>query len=96
MLKMTIVKLDLITDIDMENMIQLGMRGGISSITHRNGKQKYTLHYKNLNLYLNLGLKLKTIHRVLEFKQTNWLKKYIDFNTEKRTNATNDFEKDFF
>ena len=41
-------------------------------------------------------MKLTTIHRVLEFKQSDWMKKYINFNTEKRMNAANDFEKDFF
>ena len=41
-------------------------------------------------------MKLTKLHRVLKFKQSEWIKKYIDFNTEKIIGATNDFEKDFF
>ena len=53
------------------------------------------LHYRSLQLYLSLGMKLTKTHRVLKFKQSDWVKKYIHVNTEKR-NAANSFEKDFF
>ena len=65
-------------------------------IPNLNNKTKYVLPYRNLQLYLSLGMKLTKIHRALQFKQSDWMKKYIDFNTEKRKNATNDFDKDFF
>ena len=65
----------------------------ICSVEH---KTHYVLHYRNLQLYLKLGLKLKRIHRVLTFKQEAWMKDYIDYNTQQRAVATNTFEKDFF
>ena len=57
-------------------------------------KTDYVLHYRNIQLYLSLGMKLTKIHKALKFKQSDGMDKYIDFNTEKRTNATNSFEKD--
>ena len=54
------------------------------------------LHYKNLQLYLALGIKLTKVYGISKFKQSNWLKKYIGFNTDERKNAVNSFEKDFF
>ena len=65
-------------------------------IPNLSDKTNYVVHWKNLQLYLSLGIKLSKIHRVLKLKQSDWMKKYIDFNTEKGMNAANDFEKDFF
>ena len=59
-------------------------------------KTNYVLHDRNLQLYLSLGIKLTKSHKVLKFKQSDWMKKYTHFNAEKRTIAANIFEKGFF
>lgn len=59
-------------------------------------KEKYVIHYRNLKYYVAKGMKIAKIHRILSFNQEPWLKPFINFNTEKRKMATNDFEKDFF
>ena len=59
-------------------------------------KKNYVIHIQALNQALQHGLRLDRIHRVIEFNQSPWSKTYIDFNTQLRMAATNDFEKDFF
>ena len=58
-------------------------------------KEKYVLHIKALKQSLNNGLVLKDVHRVIKFDQEAWLKPYIDMNTKLRTEAKNEFEKNF-
>ena len=58
-------------------------------------KINYIVHYRNLEQYFSLGMKLTKIHKVLKFKQCDWMKKYIDFNTEKRMNAGNGLKNIF-
>ena len=59
--------------------------GGVNKLVpNLDNKSKYVLQYRNLELYLSLGMKLVTVHRVLKFKKPDWLKKYINFNTDKR------------
>ena len=55
-------------------------------IPNLGNKINYVVHYRNLQLYLSFGMKLTKIHRVLKFKQSDRIKKYIDFNNEKRMN----------
>ena len=59
-------------------------------------KKNNVVHYRNLKYYLSQGLILKKVHRILEFKQSPWMKPYIDFNTQKRMVATNEADKSLF
>ena len=65
-------------------------------ILNVNHKENYVLHIKILQYYLKQGLKINKINRVVQFKQKEWLKPWIDFNTEKRKKANSDFEKDMY
>ena len=59
-------------------------------------KTKYVIHYKNLIQCLKAGMKLKKIHRGIKFIEYEWMKPYIEMNTNLRTKAKNNFEKDFY
>ena len=65
-------------------------------IPNLRNKNNYVVHYKTLMQYLNLGMELKKIHRGIKFIECDFLKPYIDKNTNLRTQAKNNFEKDFF
>jgi len=97
----------IVVDNDMLSPFSLGMKEKLNISDDKTSKlictlkdkNNYVLHIKNLQLYLSLGLKIKKVHKVLSFDQKAWLNKYIDFNTERRKEASkrkNDFEKDFY
>ena len=59
-------------------------------------KKNYLVQNRILKFYVRNGMIAEKIHNVISFKQSRWLEKYISFNTQKRTKAKNDFEKDFY
>ena len=59
-------------------------------------KERYVVHYKLIKLYIELGLVIKKLHRVLQFRQESWLSPYITLNSEKRQVAANMFEENFY
>ena len=58
-------------------------------------KKNYVVYYRNLKFYLDHGMRLTKIHRVISFTQTRWMEPYISMNTRMRAAAKNDMEKDF-
>ena len=70
-----------------------GVKKLIPNLRHKNN---YVIHYRNLMQCLRLGMKLKKIHSGIKFFESAWLKPYIDKNVILRTQAKNEFEKDFF
>ena len=56
-------------------------------------KTKHMKHYRAFKFYINMGMKVTKIHTIYRFKQSAWLAKYIDHNTQKRTQAKTNFEK---
>ena len=65
-------------------------------MTRLTDKTKYIIHYRALKQALENGLILKKIHKALQFRQKAWLKDYVDYNTRMRSQATNEFDVNFF
>ena len=76
-----------------ERMVINGVEKLIPSLYY---KKRYIIHIRALEQALKHGLELERIHRVIEFKQSAWMKECTDFNIKLRTAAANDFEKDFY
>ena len=79
---------------------QTGLRGVGTEVEklvpNLRNKEHYVLHYRNLQLYISLGMRLKKVHRALKFNQSCWMEPYIRMNTDLRKGAKNDFEKDLY
>ena len=73
--------------------IKFGM--GSKLVPNLRDQDNYVLHYRMLQLYKSLGMVVKKVFKVLKFKQSDWLKGFILFNAQKRTEATNEFDKKF-
>ena len=92
------ISYDMLSDYSKKIADEYGIKvGDVKTLVPNLGNNtKCIFHYKNLQLYLSLGIKLTKINRVFKFRQSDWMKIYINFSSEKRTNAANSFEKNFF
>ena len=59
-------------------------------------KKNYLVHYRLLKFYARHSMIVDKILEIFSFKQSKWLKKYINFSTQKKKRAKNDFESDFY
>ena len=73
-----------------------GSASCVKLIPNLYSKKNYVVHYRNLKFYLQQGLALTKIHRVLHFVQSAWLTPYVEFNTKRRQEAKSPFERNFF
>jgi hypothetical protein len=90
------IEKDLLSPYQQDLGDQLGVKYGAEKLCLTlYDKKKYICHSRNLKFYLKHGMKLKKIHKILQFSQSAWLKPYIDLNTKLRQEADNKFEEGF-
>jgi hypothetical protein len=65
-------------------------------IPNLNAKKEYTLHYRLLKYYIEHGMRLVRVHRVIAFEQSAFMEQYIRMNQDLRAASTEDFEKRFY
>lgn len=85
------IKPEMLSPYQKDLLVKLKMKEGTSTklVPNLFDKENYVVHYRNLQLYLALGMKLTRVHRVLSFKQSPWLKAYIEFiRVNERTPTT--------
>ena len=88
-------KADLISDY-INSVKQLNYKPTLKLMCDLTNKQKYMIHYRMFKFYTKMGMKVTKIHTIYRFKQPRWLEKYINHNTQKRTKAKTNFEKDLY
>ena len=82
---------DYMTDIKFDTYLQTK-----KLICHWSDKKNYLAHYRMLKFYLRHGMIVDKVHNIISFRQSRWLEKHIIFKTQKRNQAVNDFEKEFY
>ena len=82
--------------IEIKDMFDIKVGEVNKLITNTLPKENYVVHYRNLKYYLSNGWRLSKVQRILQFNQKPWMKKYIGFNTQKRMQATNEADKNFY
>ena len=88
----------MLSSIQLETKNKYGIKVGITNklVPNLIPKKNYVVHYRNLKYYLSQGWIFKKVHKILEFKQSAWMKPYINFNTERRKETNNEADKDLF
>ena len=62
-------------------------------VPHLGRLEKYVVHYRNLKLYIQLGLEVTKTYRVVRFRQGAWLKSFMELNIEQRREAARNGDK---